>query len=106
MKVDKLARMHRGWIVGDFEPSVLRTAGFEVAVQRYVAGAREPRHRHDLAIEITVVLEGEVRVDGVAYGAGDILVVERGEAIAFEAITDATTLVVKTPSVPGDKHPC
>ena len=32
MKVTRLSDYTRGWIIGDFEPSVLRTKDFEVAV--------------------------------------------------------------------------
>ncbi len=34
---------------------------------------------------------------------GDILMINPGEATAFEAITDVVTVVIKTPSVRNDK---
>jgi len=42
---------------------------------------------------------------GRTWEAGDIIVVEPGEATSFTAITDATNVVVKVPSVVGDKIP-
>jgi len=34
----RIREMTGGWFIGDFEPSVLRTAAFEVAHHRYPAG--------------------------------------------------------------------
>jgi hypothetical protein len=40
----RLSEMVGGWIVGDFEPTCLRTAACEVACKHYEAGAHEPAH--------------------------------------------------------------
>jgi quercetin dioxygenase-like cupin family protein len=106
VKTFKLSDMTRGWFVGDFEPAALRTPAAEVAVQTYRAGAVEPRHVHKVAPEVTLILQGEARMNGTRYGEGDIVLIEPGEAAEFEALTDVTTVVVKLPSVPGDKYPC
>lgn len=103
MRVDKLENMFRGWFVGDFEPTVLRSKDAEVAVKFYVAGEVETEHVHRIATEITVVINGEIRMNGLNYGPGSILTVEPGESARFSAITDAATVVVKTPSVANDK---
>ncbi|MBL8861159.1 MAG: hypothetical protein JNK02_04025 [Planctomycetes bacterium] len=106
MQVHKLADMKGGWFVGDFAPSVLRTPAAEVAVKTYAAGATEARHVHRVAHELTLVLGGEVRMNGARYVSGDILLIEPGDSTDFEALTDVTTVVVKVPSVAGDKYPC
>jgi quercetin dioxygenase-like cupin family protein len=102
----KLSEMKGGWFVGDFEPSVLRIPGAEVAVKTYAGGAREARHVHRVAHELTLVLNGEVKMNGERFGHGDIIVLEPGEPTDFEALTDVTTVVVKVPSVAGDKYSC
>ena len=38
MKVSKLSDYTRGWIIGDFEPSILKTKDFEVAVFNHSKG--------------------------------------------------------------------
>jgi quercetin dioxygenase-like cupin family protein len=38
------------------------------------------------------------------WGAGDIIVIDPNESTAFEALEDTLTVVVKTPSVAGDKY--
>ena len=44
-------------------------------------------------------------MNGRTYGAGDIIVLEPGEATDFRALEKTTTVVVKMPSVLGDKYP-
>lgn len=104
MQIEKLDRMVRGWFVGDFEPSVIRTPAFEVGVKFYKAGDKEDWHVHKIAGEVTVIVSGEVRMNGSAFVTGDIIALAPGEGSDFEAITDATTCVVKMPSVLGDKY--
>ena len=76
----------------------------EVAVKTYRAGDREERHHHKVATELTLILSGEVRMNGTAYHAGDVVRIEPGESTDFEAVTDVTTVVVKVPSVADDKY--
>jgi hypothetical protein len=96
--------MVKGWFVGDFAPAVLRSTACEVAVKHYAAGDREDVHHHKVATEITLIVSGEVEMMGQRWSAGDIVVVEPGEATDFLAVTDAVNVVVKLPSVAGDKY--
>ena len=105
MKVVRLQDMVRGWFVGPFEPAALHADGAEVAIKAYGRGEREPRHVHRVAAEVTAVVSGTIRMDGRELGAGDIAVLAPGEASDFLALTDAVVVAVKTPAVPGDKHP-
>jgi quercetin dioxygenase-like cupin family protein len=104
MRHARLEDMVRGWFVGDFEPTALRSQDCEVAVRRYRAGDREDRHHHRIATEVTVIISGEVRMMGRQWKAGDIIVVDPNEATDFEALTDTVNVVVKLPSVMGDKY--
>ncbi len=103
MKHAKLAEMVKGWFVGDFDPVVLRTADVEVAVKHYRAGDREDLHHHRVATEVTVIVSGTVRMLDRVWETGDIVVIEPGEATAFEALTDAVNVVVKLPGAKNDK---
>lgn len=106
MKAFKLSDMTKGWFVGDFSPAALRTEAAEVAVKTYVSGTLEKRHLHKVAPEITLILNGRARMNETVYESGDILLIEPGEDTDFEALTDVTTVVVKIPSVAGDKYEC
>lgn len=103
MKKHHLEDMFRGWFVGSFSPTALHTGACEVACKRYRAGDREDRHFHKVATEVTLVLEGRVAMNGIHWNAGDIIVVEPNEAVEFEALDDAVTVVVKVPGASDDK---
>ncbi|RFA22635.1 hypothetical protein B7R25_03205 [Subtercola boreus] len=104
MKHSRLEDMTGGWFVGGFTPTALSTQNAEVAVKSYTAGTYEAKHLHRVATEVTLVLSGRVRMAGAEFGAGDIIVLEPGEATDFEALTDAVNVVVKTPGALGDKY--
>jgi len=104
MKSSRIENMIGGWFVGPFLPTVLSTDSCEVAVKRYTAGSHEALHHHRIATEVTLILSGEVRMAGRTWSAGDIIVLEPGEATEFEAVTDAVNVVVKTPGVLNDKY--
>jgi hypothetical protein len=104
MEIYRLDNMVKGWFVGDFQPSAVQTAACEVSVKRYSAGSKEDAHVHKVAIELTLIVTGRVKVNGVEFGEGDIIVMSPGEAGDFEALTETTTTVVKLPSVKGDKY--
>jgi anti-sigma factor ChrR (cupin superfamily) len=104
MKRHKLGGMRGGWFVGQFEPAVLKLAACEVAVKRYRAGDHEPAHVHRVAVEITLIVSGRVTMNGEAFGEGDIIELAAGEPGEFRVLEDTITVVVKSPSVPSDKH--
>jgi mannose-6-phosphate isomerase-like protein (cupin superfamily) len=105
MRVSRLDDMKRGWFVGPFEPTLLATDDVEVAVKFYDAGECEERHVHHVATEVTALISGRARMAGRELGAGDVAVLEPGEPSDFLALTDVVLVAVKTPAVPGDKHP-
>ncbi len=104
MKTAKLNEMVKGWFVGDFEPTLLHSKDVEVAIKYYKKGDNEPKHVHKVGTEITAIVSGEVMMCNKKYGEGDIVLLEPGEPCEFKALTDAVTVVVKTPSVKGDKY--
>jgi hypothetical protein len=104
MKKDRLEQMVKGWFVGAFSPTAYSTEVCEVAVKKYRAGENESAHYHKVATEVTLILNGEVRMMGQIWRENDIITLYPGEVTDFEAITDAITVVVKTPCVLGDKY--
>ena len=94
----------KGWIVGNFNPTLLDTNDFEVAIKRYNAGDYEQTHHHKIATEITVIVEGEVEMNGVKYVKDDIITIQPNESTDFKCITDVVTVVIKTPSANNDKY--
>ncbi len=105
MKTAKLEDMIKGWFVGNFEPTLLRTNDVEVAVKSYKKGDYEEKHYHKIATELTVIVKGRVRMNGIEYKEGDIIVMEPNEATDFECLEDGTqNVVVKIPGANDDKY--
>jgi len=104
VKSFELENMVKGWFVGNFEPTVYRTSAVEIAVKHYKAGETEPVHHHKVATEITIIISGVVRMAGLEWCAGDIVMIEPDESTSFEAVTDTVNVVVKLPSVYADKY--
>lgn len=93
-----------GWVIGDFQPSLMMTRDAEVAIKRYKAGDSEPTHVHRVADEITIVVEGTISINEQVFEKDTIVFIPANESAAFRAITDATTCVIKSPSIVGDKY--
>jgi hypothetical protein len=104
MKKFRLEEMVRGWFVGNFKPTAHSTESCEVAVKRYRKGESEAWHYHKVATEITIILDGEVEMNGQRHLAGDIVVLEPYEGTDFRPLSDVTTVVVKVPGAPDDKY--
>jgi quercetin dioxygenase-like cupin family protein len=104
MKVRKLDEFFKGWVVGNFEPSLFKTDDFEVSVKNYVKGDYEHTHYHKIATEITIITKGIVEMNAVVYIPGDVIIIEPGDKTDFRTISDATTTVIKFPCVEGDKY--
>ncbi len=96
--------MFKGWFVGNFDPTLIRTNDVEVAVKEYLKGDREDRHYHKISTEITVISGGRVRMNGIEYVKGDIVVIEPNQSTDFEALEDTITTVVKFPGANNDKY--
>ena len=96
--------MVKGWFVGNFEPTLINTADVEVAVKEYRCGTSEERHYHKISTEITVIVSGRVRMNGVEYYKGDIIIIEPMESSDFQALEDTVTTVVKYPGATHDKY--
>ncbi len=105
MKKAHLSDMVKGWFVGDFTPTAFASDQCEVAVKTYQKGDSDSAHFHKLAHEITLILEGEIRMMDSTWRKGDIIIIEPGEVSAFLALTDATLIVIKIPGGKDDKYP-
>ena len=104
MIIKRIEDFYRGWLIGDFEPSLIRTKDFEVGVLTHKKGEYWPKHYHKLADEYNVLLEGKMSVNGQNLNKGDVFIIEKNEVSEPVFLEDCTVLVIKVPSVIGDKY--
>jgi hypothetical protein len=103
MLVNKLNEFIGGWFLGNFKPSLNQTEYFEVAVKKFSKGDREPAHFQKIATEITVVINGKIRLGTQYFGADEIITIEPFESVDFECIENCELVCIKFPSLPNDK---
>jgi quercetin dioxygenase-like cupin family protein len=104
LRADNIKNYTRGWFIGNFEPSLLRTKDFEVGVLTHLKDEEWPRHLHKEATEYNYIIKGRMKVNDLEFKEGDIFVIEKNELAKPTFLEDCTILVIKTPSVIGDKY--
>ncbi|NQX02615.1 hypothetical protein HQ447_18305 [bacterium] len=104
MKFAKLDEMKLGWFIGNFTPTLHATEDVEVAIKEYKEGDYDEWHYHKIATEYTVIVSGEVEMNGVSYKKGDIIVMEPGEGTDFRAMMATVTAAIKIPGATNDKY--
>ena len=102
-KID-IKEMYRGWFIGNFDPSVLKTDLFEVGILKHKKGENWPEHYHAEATEYNVLIEGSMSINGTLIKAGEIFVIHRNEPSKPTFHDNCTIVCVKVPSIPGDKY--
>jgi hypothetical protein len=93
-----------GWFVGDFEPTAYRTSHFEVSYKKHHKGEKWAAHYHAIGDEINYLIEGEMEINGIQLKAPVVFVIPAKEVADPKFHTDVKIIVVKTPSIPGDKY--
>ena len=103
MKKNRIEEFVKGWFIGNFQPVLFQTQDFEVAVKMFQAGEKEALHKQLVATEVTVVIEGEIRMRESVFVKGDVITIPPGEFADFQSITDSSLVCIKYPSLPDDK---
>jgi hypothetical protein len=103
MQISKIEEFHKGWIIGNFYPSLINTKEFEVGVKFFSQGEIEPSHFQLTATEITVVISGAISLGGEMFEQGDIITISPKEVADFLSVTDSVLVCIKLPSYPNDK---
>lgn len=104
MEVKRIEDMVGGWFVGDFEPSVFKTKDFEVGYKIHKQGEEWPVHYHKVAKEITYLVKGKMIIGDKLLTSGDVFTIFPYEIANPYFLEDCEVIVIKTPSVPGDKY--
>jgi quercetin dioxygenase-like cupin family protein len=103
MQTYKIEDFFKGWVVGNFQPSLHLNSNFEVGVKHFNAGEVEAAHKQLVATEITIVVSGKIRLASGIFSDGDIISIPPNEVADFEALSDCALVCIKFPSLPNDK---
>jgi len=101
--ITNLDQCVRGWFIGNFDKSILRTDQFEVAYMKWEPGPFPDLHYQKESTEYNLLVRGKCRFNGRVYGPGDFFVIPPYVVNEGEFLTKSEVVVIKTPSIPDDK---
>ena len=104
MEIHKFNKFVKGWFIGDFEPVVLKTDQFEVAYHTHKKGEIHDIHYHKKTREYNLLISGSMMINEQELNSGDLFIIEPYEVSEPTFLTDVCLVVVRTPSVKGDKY--
>lgn len=101
MKHDNLKNFKLGWFIGNFEPAILKTNEFEIAIKQHDANEYIEPHYQKIATEYNYLISGDMTANGKRLVPGDIFVFEPGEVCNVQVHSYSEVVCIKTPSL-GD----
>lgn len=104
VKIDNLDRFKRGWIIGNFEPSLLKNTGIELAVMKGKKGdGPGDYHYHQNCTEINVLIKGKVKVNDKIINENEIFIFEPLVPSIYEYLEDSVWVTFKNKESNDDK---
>ena len=104
IEVFKLNNFVNGWIIGDFEPSLLKNSGVELAVMNKKKGKGiNDYHYHEQCVEINVLIKGKMMCNNKIIEENDIFVFNKNVPSIYEYLEDCTFVVFKNKPSSKDK---
>jgi quercetin dioxygenase-like cupin family protein len=98
-----ISEFWRGWFIGNFDPSILKTDQFEVGLLTHTKGEKWPTHYHAQHTEYNLLIKGKMVICNEVINEGEIFILEPYEVADPDFVEDCLILCIKHPSVPGDK---
>lgn len=99
-----LENFTRGWFIGDFEPSLLKNSGIELAVMNKKKGVGiDDFHYHENCIEINILIKGKMKINNKLIKENNIFVFNPYVPSVYEYLEDCTFVVFKNKPSNNDK---
>ena len=94
----------RGWLIGDFEPNIKKTTEYEIGILQHKQNEKWQFHYHKDAIEINIILSGEMIINNIKISKNTIFVFDKNMISCPLFLTDCKIICIKIPSIPIDKY--
>ena len=104
IKQNKLENMTRGWLIGDFSPSILKTNDFEIGYLKHPKDQVWPAHVHKEANEYNILIKGKLIINNETIEQGEIFIIPKNMLTSAKFLEDCEILCIKVPSLPKDKY--
>tara|TARA_Y100000389_G_scaffold95446_1_gene92123 strand:+ start:3003 stop:3323 length:321 start_codon:yes stop_codon:yes gene_type:complete len=103
MEIYDFNKMKDGWFVGDFVPAAFYTNDFEVCYKHHKKDEVWDKHYHEKSTEINLLVSGTMKINDILLKEGQIFVIKPFYIVKPTFLEDCTLVIIKAPSVPGDK---
>jgi dTDP-glucose pyrophosphorylase len=103
-KTWQLTNFVRGWFIGNFEPNIVKTDKYEVALLSHCKGEKWDFHYHRLADEINFLVEGRMLINERVVEKGSLFIIQKNQLTCPNFLENCKVLCIKVPSVPSDKY--
>ena len=104
VKIFKLENFTNGWFIGDFDPSLLKNTGVELAVMNKKKGRGiNDFHYHQHCTEINVLIKGKISINDLIINENEIFVFDPNVPSVYEYLEDCTFVVFKNKPSNNDK---
>ena len=104
IKKNRLENMTRGWCIGDFEPSILKTDAFEVGYLKHPKDQVWPAHLHKEVDEYNILIKGRLTINNETIEQGEIFVVPKGMLTSAKFLENCEIVCIKVKSNTKDKY--
>jgi dTDP-glucose pyrophosphorylase len=94
----------RGWVIGDFEPTIYNTKKFEIAFLKHPKGENHGHHVHKEADEYNIITSGSMTINDQHISANSLFVINKNEIGCPKFLEDCYIICIKIPSIKGDKY--
>ena len=93
----------RGWFIGNFIPSIIKTTDFEVGLLTHKQNEKWAFHYHQYMIEINILVSGSMKLNEKIIKKNSIFTIYENEIACPDFIEDCKIICIKVPSVVNDK---
>jgi mannose-6-phosphate isomerase-like protein (cupin superfamily) len=94
----------RGWLIGNFEPSILKISDFELGILSHKKNEKWPFHYHKYCREINILLKGRMIINNISINTGDVFIFDNNVISCPLFLDDCIVICIKIPSIPNDKE--
>jgi dTDP-glucose pyrophosphorylase len=94
----------RGWLIGDFYPSIEKNKNCEIGYLYHKKLSKWDYHYHKKSLEINIIIEGSMSINNVSYEPNDIFIINNNVISCPIFLEDCYIICIKIPSAPNDKY--
>lgn len=99
-----ISKYTRGWLIGDFTPSIEKNTKAEIGYLSHKKMSTWDYHYHKESIEINIIVKGTEKINGIIYRENDLFIVDKNIISCPIFLDNCEIICIKIPSIPKDKY--